>query len=323
MKTMQLRHLHSLDLNLLLALDALLDERSVTRAGARLAMTQPAMSRTLGRLRDHFADGLLIRSGRELVLTPRAEELRLPLHDALLGLESVVAGAPRFEPASSRRAFTIATADYGLAVAVPPLLARFAKIASGIDLVVAPQPPDWDERLRVGALDAVLFPRRSATPGIVWSNLFAETFTCLVRRGHPLIRGALSLKQFCAVPQLFVSPAGTARSVVDEALDKKRRERRIALRMQSFLAAPLAVAQSDLLAVVPRRIAERFAEPLGLQVLAPPLAIPGFSLALAWHERMRADAGHLWFRRQLISVLQVEEPYAHDPPSPCPQGRSK
>lgn len=304
---MPLEHFSRLDLNLLVALDALLAEANVTRAGKRLGLTQPAMSRTLARLRAHFGDALLVRSGRALVPTPRAERLRQPLRDALLGLESAVSEPPQFDPTTARRTFTLATADYGVAVCIPRVLGVFAKSAPGIDLTISSQRADWDEALREGSLDLALFPKRASTPGIVWTSLFAETFSCLVRRANPFIRGSLSLEQFCAVPHVFVSPAGSARSVVDDALAQRQRSRRIALRLESFLAAPLAVAQSDLLAVVPTRIAREFAAKLDLRSFALPLAVPGFSLSVAWHERMRHDDGHRWLRRQLVTLLTTDE----------------
>lgn len=297
------KHLYSVDLRLLLALDALLEERSVTRAGRRLGLTQSATSRVLGRLRVTFGDALLVRTGRDLVPTPRAEALRQPLRDALLGLNAVVAEPPSFDPTTARRTFTLATTDYGAAIAVSPILGQLSRQAPGVDLVVNPQDDRW-EALSTGALDAAIFPRRRSAPGVVWTNLFAEEFVCLVRRNHPSVRGVLSLKQFSELPHLFVSPTGAARGVVDQALARRGLSRRIALRIQSFLVAPLVVAESDLIALVPKRVAVQQAARLPLQLLPPPLELPGFSVALAWHERMRADPGHAWLRRLIVSVTR-------------------
>jgi DNA-binding transcriptional LysR family regulator len=307
---MPITHLRSLDVSLLVALDALLDERSVTRAGRRLQLSQPAMSRTLGRLRTAFADELLVRSGRDLVMTPRAAELKVPLRRALEGLDAAVAEPQHFEPLTARRTFTLSTTDYGSAVVLPVLLAHLARVAPSVDLVTRNQSPTWDEALREGALDVALFPRRPSSPGIVWQPMFSEHFVCLARRGHPSIRSKLSLAALCETPHVFVSPSDAAQGVVDEVLAKTGLRRRVALRVQSFLVAPLVVAESDLLALVPAQVARRFAARFELQVLPLPIEVPRFAVALAWHERMRADAGHAWFRKNLVTVAKALGPRA-------------
>lgn len=296
-------HLYSLDLKVLLALDALLDERSVTKAAKRLGLTQPAVSRVLARARSEFNDALLVRAGRDLVMTPRAQRLRQPLREALLALDAVVRDAPVFDPSAAERTFVLSTADYGAAVA-SGALAALAVRSPGLTVEILPQTPNWDEALRSGAHDVALFPQRQSSPGIVWTTLFQETWTCLVRQKHPSIRGRLSLEQFCEVPQVFVSPALEKSGLVDRALARLGRQRRIALRMTTFLAAPLAVAQSDLIAVVPQQIADHCAPALALQQLAVPVPLQPFSVALAWHERSRSDAGHQWFRRQLALAMK-------------------
>lgn len=293
-----------MDLNLLLALDALVAERSVTLAARRMRLTQPAMSRALGRLREHFGDPLLVRAGRGMVLTPRAEALGPPLRQALLGLEAVVAEQPDFDPRRSRRTFTVATADYGMAVLVPPLLGRLGMEAPAVDLTVLPIPADLGGELESGRIDAVIAPKRPSAPGLVWSRLFAERNVCLVRDGHPRVGRTLSLERFCDLLHVFVSPEGRPVSVVDEALERRGLSRRIALRVGSFLVAPLVVAESDLIATTASRIAARFTGPLALRILAPPIDLPEFTLAIGWHERVRRDPGHAWFRALVASVAR-------------------
>ena len=302
---MPISHLLSLDVSLLVALDALLDELSVTRAGLRLQLSQPAMSRALGRLRAAFDDELLVRSGRGLVLTPRATALKGPLRRALEELDAAVARPAPFEPLTARRTFTLSTTDYGSAVMLPALLAHLATAAPMVDLATRNQSLTWDEALREGGLDVALFPRRPSSPGIVWQRLFSDHFVCLARRGHPAVRGRLSLAALCETPHVFVSPSDAAQGVVDEVLARRGLRRRVALRVQSFLVAPLVVAESDLLAVVPALVARRFAAQLSLQVLPPPIEVPGFAVCLAWHERMRGDSGHAWFRTSVINVAKA------------------
>jgi DNA-binding transcriptional LysR family regulator len=268
-------HLRQMDLNLLVALDALVEEGSVTRAARRVGLTQSAMSRALGRLRAHLGDPLLIRAGARMVLTPRAEGLGPALRGALQELEAIVTRGPTFDPASTRRTFRVATADYGMAVVVPALLGRLA----------------------------VLAPRRRSSPGLVWTRLFTERNVCLVRRNHTSVGRTLSLEAYCALPHVVVSPEGRG-SVVDEALERRGLERRVALRVPSFLVAPLVVADSDMIATTASRVARRFAEALSLRILEPPIPLPEFALALGWHERVREDPAHAWFRRLVAAVAR-------------------
>jgi DNA-binding transcriptional LysR family regulator len=299
---MSFAHLYGLDLNLLLALDALLAERSVTRAARRVGLTQPAMSRALGRLRAALGDALLVRSGRGLVATPRAEALQERLHASLEQLEGAVYQAPRFAPATCRRIFHLATADYGVAVVVPPLLRRLATEAPGVGIVVHPQGGGEDEALAEGRLDALLGPRRPSARGLVWTRLFSEGFVCLVQSA----RRSLPLRAYCQAGHLFVSPALQASGVVDEALARRGLQRRIAATVPSFLVAPLLVAQTDLVATLPRRIAALFESGFAVRTLPLPIDLPSFTVSLAWHERARRDPAHAWFRRLLVEVSREE-----------------
>ncbi len=294
-------HLDAIDLDLLKALDALLEEGSVTRAARRSRLTQPAMSRALGRLREALGDPLLVRSGRGLVPTPRAESLRPRLHEALLQLDAAVGDAPVFDPAKARRTFHIETADYGMAVVVPSLLSALAVEAPGVDVVVHPQGGDFEGALADGAIDVVVLPKRGSAVGLVWSKLLEDDHVCLVREGHPGVGRTLTLARFCALRHVLVSPALRARGAVDEALGKLGRRREIAVRVPSFLVAPRIVAETDLVAVVPRRLAELARRDVGVRALPLPLAVPSLRVSMAWHERMRRDPGHVWFRRRLLS----------------------
>jgi DNA-binding transcriptional LysR family regulator len=145
-------------------------------------------------------------------------------------------------------------------------------------------------------------PKRSSSPGLIWTPLFSEGFLTLARAGNPKIRKTLSLEAYCSLSHVFVSPEGRAGSVVDEALGRLGRKRHVALTVGSFLAVPLVVADSDLLATTAARIAQRFAAAFPLQIFRPPLELPRFTLALAWHERFRKDPAHVWFRSLVAEV---------------------
>jgi DNA-binding transcriptional LysR family regulator len=302
MTGMRLEHLSRLDLNLLLSLHVLLDERSVSRAAARVGLSQPAMSRALTRLRDHLGDPLLLRSGRGMTVTPRAEALAAPLRALLGDLEALLGRRPTFHPPSARRTFRLATADYGAAVLIPPLVRRLAREAPGATVEVHPAPADLAEALEAGRLDVVVIPRRAQARGLVWRRLFTERFVCAVRAGHPLVgRKGLTLDAYCELGHVVVTPSGRPGSAVDEALARHKRKRRVVLQVASFLVAPLVVASSDLIVTTPARIARQFAD-LRLALHPPPLSVPGFTVALGWHERFRGDPAHAWFRGVVAEV---------------------
>jgi DNA-binding transcriptional LysR family regulator len=305
-QVMPLAHLQALDMNLLLALDSLLEERSVTRAGRRLGLTQPAMSRTLARLRELLDDQLLLRVGNELVVTPRAEALRAPLRDALLRLDAVIGKAPGFEPARARRTFHLATVDYFIAVALPTLLARLSEVAPYVDLNVHQLSEGVDEALAGGAVDVVVSRRRSAAPGMVWTPLFSEQFACVVRQPHPQIKAQLSLDQYCRASHVIVSSEKLAGpGLVDLALARRGLDRRIALRVPAFLLASVVASESDMIATLGERLARQCVARFPLRVFEPPLPLPSFSVAVGWHERMRHDPGHIWFRKLLAEVAHA------------------
>lgn len=295
--------LRGIDLNLVLALDALLAERHVTRAAARLGITQSAASHSLARLRDLLGDPLLVRGPKGTMLaTPRATELAPAIHRVLEDLASVLRGADRFDPATAQHAFHIGAADYIELVILPRLLERIAKLAPGIDIWVHAH-SDWgDAELAAGVLDVVIGPpRRAQRPaGSYEKILFDETFTCVVRKNHPLADARMTIARYAASSHVLVAPRGTPGSLVDDALARAGKSRRVALAVPHFLVVPHVVAATDLVATMPSRIAALFANTLVRT--PPPVEIPGFQMAMAWHERMHDDPRHRWLREQLIAV---------------------
>lgn len=285
--------------HLLLSLDALLQERHVSRAAARVGLTQSAMSRVLNNLREQLKDPLLVRSGRAMRLSARAEAMAGPLRRALSDLEHVLSDHQAFDPATSTRRFHLATADYGVAAIVVPLLARLSREAPSIDLRVAPFTEDSERELDAGTLDFVVAPRRTSAAGVVWSRGRSERFVSIVRRDHPGVGDTLDLATFCALTHVVVTAERNATSRVDELLAEAHRARRIGLTVPSFLAAPLAVASSDMIATTPESIARQYADAFGLRVLEPPVPLGPIKLAVGWHERHREEPGHAWLRSRI------------------------
>jgi DNA-binding transcriptional LysR family regulator len=299
--------LAAIDLNLLVALDALLSERHVTRAATRLGITQSAASHALARLRSVLGDPLLVRGPNGgLVPTLRAEALADGLRAALDALAEVVRSPAAFDPATARRSFRIGAGDYEGLVVLPRLAERVRQVAPGVDIWVHAFSDFGDQRLADGSLDVVLGPPRGAVrrAGFFEKRLFSETFTCVVRRGHPLSRKRLTLPRYCAASHLLVSPGGTPGSFVDDALLAVGMSRRIALAVPHFLVVPHVIAATDLIATLASRVAGLFAPYFGLVRLAPPLLVPALAIALAWHERQHDDPAHRWIREQIVAVAR-------------------
>ena len=296
--------LAAVDLNLLRALDALLAEQHVTRAAARLGVTQSAASHALGRLRELLGDPLLVRGPRGTLLpTARAEELAPVVERALAELAAAWRGAA-FAPATAQRRFTIGASDYAELVVLPALAARIAAAAPRIDLQVRPVPDDTAGALARGELDAVLTPARprDLTGGCFQRHLFEEDFTVAMRGGHPAATARLTLERFCALDHLLVAPRGTPGSFVDDALAAMGRRRRVAVAVPHFLIVPHVLAATDLIVTIASRVAAAFVPSHALATRPLPLAIAPFAVHLLWHERTTADAGQRWLRDQIVAA---------------------
>jgi DNA-binding transcriptional LysR family regulator len=302
---MQDMHLDSLDLNLLVALNALIAERSVTRAAERLGLSQPALSHTLARLRKALGDPLLVRSPRGMDLTPRAQAIAAPLARALDDLAGAVQPPAPFDPAHAIRRFRIATDDYLERLLLPKLLAGMWREGPSISVEVRTAGPRSGHDLADGVVDAVIAPARviGRLPGAYTQHLFDEKFVCLSRVGHPAIGRRLTLETFVAVPHLLVSPGGRPGSIVDTALAKLGLRRRVAVVVPHFLAAPPIVRQSDAVVTLGQRFALASGE--GLRIHPPPLELPDFDVSLFWHERDHGDAAHTWFRRMIAGAAKA------------------
>ncbi len=291
-------NLAGVDLNLLVALQALLEERSVTRAAHRVGLTQPAMSRALGRLRALFDDPLLVRATGGMAPTPRAESLSEPLRQTLAEVDRMIR-RPTFEPATARGKLRITSTDYVTPVVLPRVLGRLFKEAPHLDLELQHWNRDSLRQLEDGSLDLAigLFP--DAPAGFYRQRLFSDDFACIVRAKHPVTREGLTLEAYTSLRHALITVAGEERGAADAALERLGLTRRIALRIPHFLAAPLIVAESDLVLTLPRRLARRFARFANLTFMDPPVEIGGFTISQLWHERRHHDPAHLWLRALL------------------------
>jgi len=306
---MSVSHLSGVDLNLLVALDALLATRSVTAAAGRVGVTQSAMSRTLGRLRDLFDDPLFVRVGRGLVPTERAEALVAQLSEWRADTEALLRHRAPFDPATARRELLISAPDLATSLAMPRLLARLANEAPGIDVVTVDVHGDDLDALLVERPSVAISPRIPDRAALRQRPTCTLGFSVILRRDHPALARGLDVATFAGLRHLLVAPRGRPGGVVDELLAERGLQRRVAALIKTFAIAGEIVAESDLVATVPSVLAARFARTLPIVALAPPLPMPTFTLHVGWHERYHHDAGHAWLRRAVIAALdEVDAP---------------
>lgn len=290
-----------LNLNLLVALDALLDTRNVRRAAERCGVTQSAMSHTLRQLRELFDDALLVRAGNQMLPTPRAESLVQPLRKALLAIEGVLKAEASFEPRTATRRFSIAASDAVAVTALPAFLALLAKEAPSVDVDVVPVERERAAaQLESGELDVLLVPVAPEGAGLRSRALYPTELAVVLRADHPAVGARLDLDTYCALPHALISVTGRGPGLVDELLAKRGRTRRIALRIPYFLAAPALLAHTDLVLTAPRKAAEHFARPLGLRVVPAPIPLPRGKISMVWHERYESDVASRWLRDAIV-----------------------
>jgi DNA-binding transcriptional LysR family regulator len=291
-------NIRKLDLRLLESLDALVTERNVTRAASRVHLSQPAMSSALKRLRDVFGDPLLARTQRGMVPTPRGVELAQSARAVLERVNAMSSGARPFEPSTAERTFRIAMTDYTEFVLLPSLVRRLQVEAPHINVAIRPhdgrtQPDD----LAGGNIDLAVASFRHMSGRLKGNELFQEHFVCLARKDNPNIGKRLTLAKFTDLSHAFVSPRGGGfYGATDRTLAAMDRARRIVVSVPHFLVAPFVVAGSNLIMVMPERVARHYAATLPLRILEPPVRIEGFAVSQVWHERSEHDPGATWLR---------------------------
>lgn len=294
------------DIGLLTAFEAMARERNVSRAAARLGITQSALSSRLGRLRALFDDQLFVPvAGRGVAPTPRAEAVTGEVGHLLARLRAFIGPATAFDPATSDRTFVIATYDNPAAMLGPDLIPALKRKAPSARLAfVLPETEDVAATLERGDVDLFIGLLKTRQPDLISRGLFNEAFMTAQRRGHPRGTGPLTLDAFCAADHLLISAEGGEFSgIVDSALAKLGRTRRVSVSIQSYGLAPLVLASSDCLCTLPRRFLMRFGE--WLDIFQPPVELDQFHLRAVWHPRMRDDAAHRWLREQLFLIADA------------------
>lgn len=289
------------DLNLLVVLDALLDERNVTRASQRVHIGQSAASAALARLRAYFDDQLLVPVGRQLTLTPLAQDLVEPVRDALLRARAALARRPGFDPATAKRRFAICASDYVTTVMLASVLRRLANQAPGVALDIRSPPAGVVEAFERGDIDLLVMPEQYASrlkhPQLA---LFQDTQVCMVWAGHTGVQHTLSMADYMAMGHVAVR-FGDQRSVAFEEwfLPRYGQQRRIESSVDNFATLPSLVIGTGRIATLHRRLAEHFVAHLPLRVIEAPFAMPPLVETMVWPRHLDADPAHTWLRQLL------------------------
>lgn len=297
--------LHGIDLNLLVAFDALMAERSVTRAGTRIGRTQPAMSAALARLRALLLDELFVRSPAGLQPTPRALDLAEPLGRALADIQRTLDFIQAFEPRTSAASFTLGLSEHPTYVVLPGLVDHLRAAAPAITLRVRSftARDDAVAMLDAGEIDvAVGVPPAGSAARILTQKLFDERFVSIMRPGHPAANEALTLPTFLAFSHLLVSPENERYGHVDAALAKLGRKRRLALTLPHMYAVPALVARSDMIATLLAGVVRASGYEDRLIVRTPPLDLDSVQFVTLWHRRNDAHPAQRWLREMIASL---------------------
>lgn len=304
----------SIDLNLLVSLDALLETRSVSRAARSLGLSQPAMSHALGRLRGLLGDPILVRGQGGMSVTPLAGEIQAPLRRILDQTTDLLQARP-FDPATSARRFHLMMSDYSSALLMPALMTRVRTMAPRVSLDFSPWSRDSASTVeRIQACDAALTCHPPSSPDLQGQRLFRDREAIAVRSGHPLRRGLSDLEAFLRTPQIAVAVQEEP-DPVDSWLRREGMVRRVAGSVSQYLQALHMVSESDFLAVIPERLIRKFAAILGLEALPLPFDSQFFSEMMLHGERSHRDGGSRWLRGQITALagelgMRTEVPHA-------------
>jgi DNA-binding transcriptional LysR family regulator len=299
-------NLSRLDLNLLVAFDALLTERSVTRAAARVGLGQSAMSHNLGRLRALFGDELLTRGAEGMRPTPRALALADPVRVTLAQIQAAVLQREAFDPSTAERTFRVGLADSIEVAVIPGLLARLRGVAPSVSLRLRPiNRLSILEELDTGKLDLGVGVFDQGQIHHKRRALYSDSFLCLFNPAQLNFPVPISLEDYLSVPHVLASLTDDGHGAVDEALAKLKLKRTIALTTPGFLAVPFVLRRAPVVTTMPSRLALYFADAFGLATSPPPVGLPTFTISLLWHASFDHDPGHVWLR-QTMSGLATE-----------------
>lgn len=286
---------NKLDLNLLVALDAMLHTCNITRAAKQLHMSQSAMSNCLARLRDYFGDELLRPVGRKMELTPRAELLKDAVHDLLLRIDTTLSSEPDFDPSVSEREFRIAASDYTSLVLMPKVMSLAERQNARVRFTLVPQMGDAARALERGEADVLVIPSDYCSSEHPLEILYEEMFSCLLWSGSQLAKQSLTLEAYRAAGHVVMHPSGTDRPAFGSRyLHDRGVDRKVEVTTYNFLSEPMLLIGTERVATVPTRIAQWACQQFPLMMCALPVEIPAMHQSIQWHKYRAADPGLMW-----------------------------
>ncbi|MET7801539.1 LysR family transcriptional regulator [Streptomyces decoyicus] len=293
-----------LDLNLLTALDALLEEGSVSRAADRLHVTSPAMSRSLGRLRRAMNDPILVRTGRTMTPTARALAIREQVHALVEQVHTVLAPERDIDLLSLERTFTVVCHDAIANTMGPLLLTALRAQAPGVRLRMLGEASTDTNDLRYGHVDLEISAQSAASPDICQETVAHDRLVVVARHNHPLTAGGLTVDAYVAAEHLTVSRRGRLTDPIDELLHIKGRQRHVVASAPTSAAALHFIRHSDVITAVPESLTETLAAALDLHMMPFPFRFPTIPVTQAWHRRYESDRAHAWLRSEVRRILQ-------------------
>ena len=296
-----------LDLNLLLAFDALLDLRSVTRAAERMHLSQAAMSSALGRLREYFGDEILVVSGKRMYPTAFAQTLLPQVRDCVHQLDLLVSTVPGFDPKTSQRSFRLVASDYVTTVILAPLVARMAETAPGVRLEIVLPSEVVLKQIEDGDIDLLITPENYISPDLPSELLFEEWHVVVGWTGNPLLSGPVSQEQFLEAGHVTVVIGNTnVSSFADKALEKAGKIRRIEVIAPSFATVPLLLEGTARLAIMHERLARAMSARFAIAIAALPFEVPPLREMVQYHSARAKDEGLIWLRAQLQEIAALQ-----------------
>ncbi|WP_077035462.1 LysR family transcriptional regulator [Pelomonas sp. KK5] len=307
-----------LDLNLLVALDAMLEERNISRAAERMHLSQSAMSNALARLRDYFEDELLVPVGRRMDLTPRAESLREAVKDVLARVNTTIATLPEFDPASSDRCFKFFVSDYTTATLIPYLIERAWRQAPGVSFELLPQASHPHQALEQGEIDVLIIPEGYCSPEHPTELLFTESFCCVTWQGSRWAHERVDLDAYCAAGHVIVTTGREHKSYEEMFMQRRGIQRRVEIQTTSFVATSRLVIGTDRIATVHRRLANEASRHYPVAIQPVPVDVPPMRQAVQWHKYRSMDPGLVWLRGLLHEAVAAMDADLGAPAPPLP-----
>jgi len=310
--------LHQLDLNLLVVFNQLLVERRVLKVADNLGISQPAVSNSLAKLRKIFGDELFLRTPKGMEPTPFADQLAESVSYALAMIHSGVNQRTTFDPSTAKRAFTIGMTDIGEIYFLPALIERLRREAPGVTLSTMRNATiNLRDELESGKVDLAIGLLPQLKAGFFQRRLFSQSYVCLMRQGHRLDKRRMSLAEFSAAEHLVVISAGTGHGKVDELLLRSGVERTVRLTVPHYVSVGHILRGSDLIATVPKRLADRLVEPFGLVEVTHPAKLPDVAINVFWHAKYHRSPANRWLRGVVFELFGSDEPIARKARSPA------